>query len=49
MIRQLGLNVSDVASFYTQNITIVRKVYDTVFKRTHPYPVALLPIGLSYF
>jgi hypothetical protein len=29
MFGQLGLNISDVASFYTRNITIVRKVYDT--------------------
>jgi len=29
MFVQLGLNISDVASFYTQNITNVRKVYDT--------------------
>jgi len=29
MFMQLGLNISDVASFYTQNITNMRKVYDT--------------------
>jgi uridylate kinase len=29
MFVQSGLNIYDVASFYTQNNTIVRKVYDT--------------------